>query len=117
MIEIKYVKKEKLFPAFGLADEKKQTVYIRKDLPKKVKDFVLNHELYHLKDFKRLKKKNKKYKIIWGEIKANLLTSITHPIGFLYTVILSLHPIRLKLYIDLYITKKFNHEKFEKQLK
>lgn len=98
--KIKYVSKSKLFPAFGYATEKTQTAYIRKDLPKIVQKFLIEHELYHLKDFERHTKLNKKYNWFMGETRANLYALSKHPIGFLYTAILSLTPARIKLYIN-----------------
>lgn len=88
MMKVKYVSKEKLYPAFG--EVVKNVALIRKDLPKPVKEFVKIHEFYHLKD----KAKN----WIIREIKANIYAGIRRPIGFIITLIMSLHPSRLKLY-------------------
>ena len=49
-LKVKYISKSKLYPAFGDVDAKKQIAYVRKDLPKLVKRFVTQHELYHLRD-------------------------------------------------------------------
>ena len=46
--------------------------YVRNDLPRIVKKFVKEHELYHLKD------KSKNW--IWREIKANVYGLFKHPI-------------------------------------
>ena len=62
MEKVKFISKKKLYPAFGEA--KNNIVYVRNDLPKIVKEFVKEHELYHLKD------KSKNW--LWREIKANL---------------------------------------------
>ncbi len=90
--KIKYVSKKKLYPAFGVADIKKNTVYVRKDLPKIVKNFVKEHELYHLRDKSKV--------VLWREIKANVYGLFRHPLGFLLCLIMSLAPYRLKLYFN-----------------
>jgi len=90
--KIKYVSKNKLYPAFGEADIKKNTVYIRKDLPNVVKRFIKEHELYHIKDESKI--------ILWREIKANIYGAIKHPLGFLLCIIMSLSPYRLKFYFN-----------------
>jgi len=87
---IEYVKKEKLFPAFGLA--KNNMAYVREDLPKSVQAFILQHELYHLED----KAKN----WIWREIKANLYGAFMPFIGFIYCCVLSLSRDRLRHYYE-----------------
>lgn len=92
MANIKYVSKQKLYPAFGESDIKKQIAYVRKDLPKIVKKFVTIHELYHLRDSSK--------NWIWAEIKANFYAGIRQPLGFIITIIMSLHPSRIKLYIN-----------------
>ena len=89
---IKYVPKQKLYPAFGDADIKKQAVYIRNDLPNSVKIFVKEHELYHLKD--------KTNNWILREITASVYAGLRHPLGFLMTVIMSLQPYRIKFYVQ-----------------
>ena len=90
--KIKYVSKKKLYPVFGEVDRKKNTAYVRKDLPKLVKRFVEEHELYHLKD------KSKNW--VWREIKANIYGAFKHPIGFIICVIMSLALYRLKFYFN-----------------
>jgi len=92
MIKIIYPTKSRLYPAFGEADTKRNIVYIRKDLPRVVKSFIREHELYHLKD------KSKNW--IWREIKSNFYGLIKHPLGFIVAVIMSLQPYRIKLYIQ-----------------
>ncbi len=89
---IKYVSKNELYPAFGEADVKKQIAYVRKDLPNLVRDFVKDHELYHLND------KSKNW--VWRETKAGIFSGIRHPIGLIVTILISLHPDRLKLYVQ-----------------
>ncbi|MEX0920335.1 MAG: hypothetical protein WDZ69_02000 [Candidatus Pacearchaeota archaeon] len=103
MAKLKYVSKNKVYPgAFGGADVKKMVAYVRKDLPKPVRKFVGTHELYHLRDNgKNLKEINKGKKgWFWEEIKTNAYAGIRHPIGFIATIIMSLQPYRIKLYID-----------------
>jgi len=88
---IKYLKKEYLFPAFGQANIEKQIAFVREDLPESVKYFVLQHELYHLKD------KAKWW--IWREIRANAYGAYKCPFGFIYCCIMSLSWSRLKFYV------------------
>lgn len=95
MPDIRYISKEELFPAFGLA--KDGIIYVREDLPNAVKSFVIEHEIYHLQD-------DSVY-WLWREIKANLYAGIKHPIGFIYTVILSLSLTRIKFYIQRFKNK------------
>ena len=82
--------REDLYPRFGLALPDKQQVYVRGDLPRCVKRFVISHELYHLWD--------KGQWWIWREVKANAHAAIRHPIGFTACVLMSLAPYRLKYY-------------------
>lgn len=88
MANIKYVSKQKLYPAFG--EVIGNAVLVRKDLPKPVKEFVTYHEKYHLKD-------NTKNWIL-REVRANIYALIRRPLGFIITLIMSLQPYRLKLY-------------------
>jgi hypothetical protein len=90
MAKVKFVPKNKLYPAFGEA--KNNIVYIRNDLPNSVKKFIKEHELYHLKD--------KSQNWIWREIKANIYGLFKHPFGFLLCVIMSLAPYRLMFYFE-----------------
>lgn len=91
-MKIKYVSKNKLYPAFGDSNIKTQTIWIRKDLPNVVKRFVKDHELYHLRD--------KSQNVFWREVKANVHSAIIHPLGLIVTIILSLQPYRIKFYIQ-----------------
>ncbi len=91
-MKIKYVSRKKLYPAFGESDMKNQVAFVREDLPKIVKKFVRDHELYHLKD--------KSQNVLWREIKANIYSAIRHPLGSIITLIMSLQPYRIKLYIQ-----------------
>ncbi len=90
MAKVKFVSKKKLYPAFG--EVKNNTAYVRNDLPNSVKEFVKEHELYHLRD------ESKNW--IWREIKANFYGLFKHPIGFVRCVIMSLSPHRLKFYFE-----------------
>ena len=65
MTKVKYASKKNLYPAFGESDMKNQIALVRKDLPKIVKRFVRDHELYHLKD--------KSQNVLWREIKAKYI--------------------------------------------
>ena len=87
-----YVEKESIYPAFGLAEPQTNRVYIRKDLPTPVQEFVKDHELYHLKD--------KANFWLWRELKANFIAALKHPWGFIVCCVMSLAPYRLKLYWD-----------------
>jgi len=98
-MKIIYVNKEKLYPVFGLVIFKGERIYIRKDLPKLVQDFLLEHEKFHLLDYKRLKKKHKNESLFWSEIKANFYGFIKQPLGAIITLIMSLSWPRLKMYL------------------
>jgi hypothetical protein len=90
MPEVIYQTREDLYPRFGLALPNKEEVYVREDLPRCVKRFVIRHELYHLVD-----------KAEWWvlrEIKATVHATMRHPIGFIACVLMSLAPYRLWYY-------------------
>jgi len=117
MVKIKYVPKSTLYPAFGLFVFKGERIYIRKrlfrgegiyireDLPKVVRKFLIEHEIFHLEDWKRLQKKKKKDNWIWSEIKANAYGTIKQPIGAFVCIIMSLTPARFKLYLNRFKAK------------
>jgi hypothetical protein len=90
MPEVIYQTRDDLYPRFGLALPEKQQVHVRDDLPGCVKRFVINHELYHLKD--------KAQWWVWREIKASAHAAMRHPIGFIACVLMSLVPYRLRYY-------------------
>lgn len=75
---------------FGYAQLSEQIAYVREDLPKCVKNFVIVHELYHLRDRAQW--------WVWREIKANAAGGIKHPLGFTLCVLMSLTPHRLGYY-------------------
>ena len=90
MPEVIYHTREDLYLRFGLALPNKEEVYVREDLPRCVKRFVISHELYHLRD-----------KAQWWvrrEVKATVHATMRHPIGFIACVLMSLVPYRLKYY-------------------
>ena len=87
--EIIYVKKDDLYPLFGLAKDGK--AYVRDDLPGIVKEFVREHEIYHLNDCRT-------DAWCWRELRANLYAACKHPLGFLATSIMSIAPYRLAYY-------------------
>lgn len=79
-MEVRYINKNYLYPAFGKALMKEQIALVRQDL----------HDLYHLGDSAKW--------WLWREIKANSYGAWKHPIGFLYCCMLSLSWDRLKFY-------------------
>jgi len=102
-MRIKYVSKKKLYPAFGLALKNGERIFIRRDLPKIVQKSVLEHEKFHILDYRRLKKKNKKKQnVFWSEIKANVYGLSRQPLGAIVTLVLDLSPSRLKMYLVSY---------------
>jgi hypothetical protein len=90
MTGVIYRTKEELYSRFGLAQPDKQLVYVREDLPECVKRFVLNHELYYLKD--------KTQCWAWRELKATAYAGVRHTVGFFVCVLMSLAPYRLTYY-------------------
>jgi len=82
--------RDDLYPRFGLAFPDEQQVYVREDLPRCVKRFVISHELYHLVD--------KAQWWVLREVKATVHATMRHPIGFIACVLMSLAPYRLKYY-------------------
>lgn len=89
-MRVKYVQREMLGPAFGIAYVEQQVALVREDLPPLVKDFVKLHEMYHLKD-------NAGW-WVWREVKASGAGALKQPLGFLLCVLLSLAPYRLNYY-------------------
>ena len=90
MPKVVYCSKDLIYPRFGYADPEKDTVYIREDLPKKVRKFVREHELYHLQDDSKW--------WVWREIRASAHAAKKQPFGFIGTAFMSLAPYRLKYY-------------------
>ena len=91
-MQVQYVRKSNLFPAFGKADMEKQIAYVRDDLPKVVQEFVAAHEIYHLSDGSKW--------WIWREVKASLYIDWRHWKGFLLCAVMSLTRERLKFYAN-----------------
>lgn len=89
---IEYLPRAAMGPLFGFADPARQTVWIRDDLPRPVRAFVLEHERYHLND--------RASWWVWREIKANAVGAKKHPWGFLQCLGLSCRRDRLQFYLD-----------------
>lgn len=47
-MRIIYCEKKRIYPYFGYAQPRRQTAYVRGDLPRCVQRFVMAHELRHL---------------------------------------------------------------------
>lgn len=92
LAEIIGVSKEKLGARFGYSIPSRQVAYVREDLPRCVRAFVTEHELYHLRDGARW--------WVWREIKANGSGALKYPLGFLACALMSLRPYRLKYYVE-----------------
>ena len=90
MEKVIFLSKEELHPRFGYAVPSNRTVFVRRDLPRCVREFVSAHELYHLQD--------RAYWWVWREIKANIAGALKHPVGFMVCVLMSLAPYRLRYY-------------------
>jgi hypothetical protein len=89
---VAYASKEELHPRFGYAVLEIQLAYVRRDLPGCVREFVREHELYHLGDKSRW--------WLWREIRANAAGALKHPLGFALCLFLSLTPSRLRYYAE-----------------
>ena len=80
--------------AFGFANPGNQVAFVRDDLPKRVKEFVEEHELYHLKD------PIKDY-WAWRELRANLVPGFKDPIGLILTIYKTISDReRIKFYLN-----------------
>lgn len=91
MAVVIYVPKKEIAPAFGWANRRTQTAYVRADLPLSIRNFVAAHELYHLRD--------DAIWWVWREIKANVYAFFRHPIGGIGCIAMSLFSLeRLKMY-------------------
>ena len=89
-MKIKYVNKKKLYPLVGLAIYKGERIYVRNDIPKSAQKYVLEHEKYHIIDFRKQKKKGKYHPIFWCELKAGIYGFFKHPIGAIITLFIIL---------------------------
>ena len=90
MRHVVFLSKEELRPRFGYAVDSDRTVFVRRDLPRCVREFVLAHELYHLQD--------EAHWWVWREIKANVAGGLKQPLGFIVCILMSLAPYRLSYY-------------------
>ncbi len=81
-MQIKFLAKEGMFPNLGRYFPKENRIEIRNDLPHRIRDFVVLHELSHSRNFRS-----------WGEnslleeIRANIYASLKDPYGFILTSI------------------------------
>ncbi len=89
-INIKFVSKEELQPAFGRAYSGKNEILIREDLSLWTKMAVIVHEIYHLQD----KRKN----VLIRELKAIAAQFFMSFFGSFIVVFRSLSYERLKFY-------------------
>ena len=99
-MKIKYVEKEKISPATGFVVYKTETIYIDKTLPKIIQKFILEHEKFHLKDYKRLK--GKKESLFWCELKAYVYAFFKQPLAGLLAIIRNLYPPKFISFVKLY---------------
>ncbi len=90
MCKVIYLNRSQLGPKFGYAVPSMQVIYVRDDLPCRVKEFVLLYEEYHPKD-------NAKW-WVWRELKASAAGAMKEPLGFSLCVLMSLAPSRLRYY-------------------
>ena len=117
-MKVRYVEKEKLYPYMGAVFYKTGKIFIRKDLPQPVQKFVLEHEKFHIQDYRKQQERGWYNPIFWWEIKATAYGFFKHPSGAILALILSLK--RLPRLIYSYIhTKEYNGSirKLEKKLK
>jgi len=94
-----FLKKEQLAPFFGKAigniKDKTCFVVVREDLHPFIERFVIEHELYHLRDEKKW------LGVLGREIRANVVPAFYNPIGFLVTILATLtSKERIRLYFD-----------------
>ena len=98
-IKIIYVSADVLYPAFGYAFPSRRIIFIGNWLPESLKNAVMEHEKYHLRD----KSKN----VLWRELKANFYALRKHPVGQLQVLFRSVFDLnRWKMY-----WKRFRNEK------
>lgn len=97
-MEINYVNKEDIAPAFGNANSTTMVINIRNDLSHGATAFIKEHELFHLRDSDGF--------WLWREIKANFVGALKHPIGFVIICFLSLSITRLKFYVNRFTISK-----------
>lgn len=94
--KIYFVPKEKLEPVFGrayLCGKEGSYGEVRNDLNPLIKNFVIQHELYHLTDDSKWMGR------LGAELRANIIPGIKNPIGFFATIFATIFSMkRLKLY-------------------
>lgn len=94
-VQVHYVPKEELSPAYGYAYFFKGYVLVREDLSPLVKSFVEAHELYHMRD------RHKWWGVFGSELRANLVPGLKDPIGLIACIYSTItDPSRIKFYID-----------------
>ena len=98
---IEYVDADQIFPKFGVAycSVTPKLIYIRKDLPKLALKFLKAHEMSHLTD-------NQNDYWLYREFKANWRGFLVSPIGCMIVCVLSLHPSRIRYYIERFRLKQ-----------
>ena len=96
MVEVQYINKEPLggylgrfFPSIG-------TVFVRADLPPRVKSHIADHMIYHHKHYDREQKRGV------SEFRATVVTGAKDPRGFMATIGFNLTRERVKFYGDLF---------------
>lgn len=87
---IRYITEDIINPFFGYALEGK--VFIRKGLPKRVEQFVIAHEKYHLNDT------HDWLGWIGAESRANVHCGLRDPVGLISTIFISIKSGRLSTY-------------------
>ncbi|NCN86867.1 hypothetical protein GW932_03460 [archaeon] len=104
-MKIKYVDKKKIKNLSGFANFETETVYVDKDLIGPIKRFVLEHEKYHIKDYKKLKIKGKEQSLFMWEFKATIYAFVRCPFGGILVIIRNLYPPRLISFLKFYFFK------------
>lgn len=95
---IRYLPKEGISPKYGAAYTNIGEAYVRSDLPKCAKLFVMAHEAYHLTDSSD--------SVLWREIKANLYPFWAIPAGFLWVAYTTLTSKERRAFYLSFWTKK-----------
>ncbi len=96
-IKINFKTKSELYPKFGNSNLD-GNISIRRDLPKCVQNFLIEHETYHVND---------KEIIVWKrELNANIAGFKKHPLGAILCILMSLQPYRIYYMIKYYKENK-----------
>lgn len=96
---ILYVPKSDIYPSFGLwrrTSSGDTVILIRDDLPIAIKEFLLDHELFHDQDKDRGDFDCDSW--IENELEANWESAFKHPWGAFLTILYSLNPYRIIYY-------------------